>query len=276
MVAGCQAAAAVRLPVSATPPATARESLRETAPTGRPTPEPKATPSAAGATSSGYPDVPTSTATIGTEPTGPTQDAVVVRVVDGDTIRVELDGTEYALRYIGMDTPETVNPNQPVEWMGKEASDANKRLVTGRAVVLERDVSETDRYGRLLRYVWLHDSNGWLLVNGELVRLGFAQVYTYPPDVKYNELFLSLERSAREADLGLWGQPPDETSPPANVTASPTDGNQTGCDPAYPTVCIPPAPPDLDCGDVPFNDFQVLAPDPHRFDGNHDGVGCES
>jgi micrococcal nuclease len=197
-------------------------------------------------------------------------------VVDGDTIRVEVEGMEYALRYIGIDTPETVHPSQPVEWMGKEASDANERLVSGRTVVLERDVSETDHYGRLLRYVWLHDANGWLLINGELVRLGFAQVYTYPPDVKYDQLFLVLQRSAREGAVGLWGEPPEESAPPPEPTPTPGGGTGGQCDPAYPSVCIAPSPPDLDCGDVPFDNFAVLPPDPHRFDGDGDGVGCES
>jgi micrococcal nuclease len=142
-------------------------------------------------------------------PTGPTQEARVVRVVDGDTIRVELDGEEYRLRYIGMDTPETVRPGTPVEWMGPEATEANRRLVEGRSVVLEKDVSETDRFGRLLRHVWVREGDGWLLVGLELLRQGYAQVTTYPPDVKYVELFLEAQREAREAGRGLWGDPPE-------------------------------------------------------------------
>ncbi|HWH24214.1 MAG TPA: thermonuclease family protein [Candidatus Limnocylindria bacterium] len=191
-------------------------------PPSRPTsiPTPSAAPAAA----------PTATPTASAfAPTGPTQQARVVRVVDGDTIRVEIDGREHRLRYIGIDTPETVHPSRPVEWMGREATAANRQLVDGKSVVLESDVSETDRFGRLLRYVWLHEGDEWLLVNLELVRLGFAQVYTYPPDVRYDELLREAQREAREAGRGLWGdEPPSEpllTEPPARG-----DGP---CDPAY-------------------------------------------
>jgi micrococcal nuclease len=128
--------------------------------------------------------------------------ARVVRVVDGDTIRVTIDGQEYALRYIGIDSPETVRPNHPVEWMGPEATAANEALVGGKTVYLEKDVSETDRYGRLLRYVYLADGT---MVNAELVRRGYANSSTYPPDVKHQELLDRAEREAREAGRGLWG-----------------------------------------------------------------------
>ncbi len=142
--------------------------------------------------------------------------AHVVRVVDGDTIHVAIAGKPYTLRYIGVDTPETVHPEQPVEWMGPEASAANKELVMGETVWLEKDISETDRYGRLLRYVFLEDGT---FVNAELVRRGFAQVVTYPPDVKYHDLFLAMQQEAREAGRGLWGAPPDGTGTPAPATA---------------------------------------------------------
>lgn len=201
----------------------------------------------------------------GLAPSGPTQPAVVTRVVDGDTIHVDIGGVDYTVRYIGMDTPETVAPGRPVEWMGPEASAANKALVAGRVVTLERDVSETDRYGRLLRDVWLGGPGTWLLVNIELVRLGFAAVSTYPPDVKYVDQLLAAEREAREAGAGLWGVQP----PGSSVTGG-------SCDPAYPSVCIAPPPPDLDCGDIAYRRFEVLAPDPHRFDLDHDGTGCET
>ncbi len=141
-------------------------------------------------------------------PTGPTETARVVRVVDGDTIVVRLGGRDEHLRYIGMDTPETVKPGSPVQWMGPEASRANAALVDGRTVVLEKDVSETDRYGRLLRYVWLVDGDRWTLVDLELVRRGFAQVETDPPDVKYADRFVAAQRAARAAGLGLWGPGP--------------------------------------------------------------------
>ncbi len=144
-------------------------------------------------------------------PTGPTQIAHVTRITDGDTIHVDIDGQDHRLRYIGMDTPESVKPGTPVEPYAKAAAAANAALVADRDVVLEKDVSETDRYGRLLRYVWLRDDAGWTMVGLELVRLGYANVLTYPPDVKYAAAFVAAGREAREAGRGLWGSP--EPSP---------------------------------------------------------------
>lgn len=207
-------------------------------------------------------------------PTGPTESAAVVRVVDGDTIVVDRGHGQEKVRYIGVDTPETVDPSRPVAWMGPEASAANERLVEGRSVVLEKDVSEVDRYGRLLRYVWLPDGTTWTLVNLELVREGYAQVSTYPPDVKYVDAYLAAQAVAREAGLGLWGPSPGPDG--SDGSTSGAGSTSAACDPAYPTVCIPPPPPDLDCADIPYRRFRVLPPDPHRFDGDHDGIGCES
>jgi micrococcal nuclease len=127
--------------------------------------------------------------------------ALVVRVIDGDTIEVDIEGRIFDVRYIGIDTPEIVHPTKGEEAYGKEASEKNRELVEGKTVILEKDVSETDQYGRLLRYVYVDD----LFVNAELVRLGYAQVSTYPPDVKYQELFLQLQKEARENSRGLWG-----------------------------------------------------------------------
>lgn len=130
-------------------------------------------------------------------------EAKVVRVIDGDTIEVDIDGSLYRVCYIGIDTPETAHPQKPVEYFGKETSEKNRELVEGKIVRLEKDVSEADKYGRLLRYVWVDD----VMVNAELVRLGYVQVATYPPDVKYQDLFLQLQREAKEAHLGLWAEP---------------------------------------------------------------------
>jgi micrococcal nuclease len=124
----------------------------------------------------------------------------VVRVIDGDTIAIAMDGVEYRVRYIGINTPETVDPRKPVECYGREASQHNRELVEGQTVELEKDVSETDQYDRLLRYVWVNGD----MVNAILVREGYALASTYPPDVKYQKLFLDLEREAREAGRGLW------------------------------------------------------------------------
>ncbi len=152
-------------------------------------------------------------------PTSPTvkpglTSAVVTPIVDGDTIVVEIGGQQFKLRYIGIDTPETVDPRRPVGCFGHEASDRNHQLVDGQTVGLEKDISETDDFGRLLRYVWLGDR----MVNAVLVQEGYATAATYPPDVKYADLFVSLQREARELGRGLWGP---ACSPTPTVTHGP-------------------------------------------------------
>jgi micrococcal nuclease len=133
--------------------------------------------------------------------------AEVVRIVDGDTIVVVVAGREERVRYIGIDTPESVQPSTPIECFGREASNENERLVEGRTIYLERDVSNTDRFGRLLRYVHVDDphSDEWLFVNLELVRRGYANAVTFPPDVEHETALSTAEREAREAGRGLWG-----------------------------------------------------------------------
>jgi len=138
--------------------------------------------------------------------------AEVARVVDGDTIEVLMAGITYRIRYIGIDTPETVDPRRPVQCYGREASQRNRELVEGETVELEKDVSETDEFGRLLRYVWVDGE----MVNAALVREGYAVAATYPPDVKHQELFLGLQREAIDAGRGLWSAC---ASPTASATA---------------------------------------------------------
>ena len=144
--------------------------------------------------------------------------ARVVRVIDGDTIEVNIQGYLYTVRYIGIDTPETVHPTIGEEPYGKEASAKNRELVEGKVVGLEKDISETDKYGRLLRYVYIND----VFINAELVRLGYAQVSTYPPDVKYQDLFLQLQREAMEEGRGLWGIEEASETPSSTVTPEET------------------------------------------------------
>src|SRR5690606_5579114 len=122
---------------------------------------------------------------------------------DGDTV-ITTEGER--IRYIGIDTPETVHPYKSVEFYGKEASNQNKELVSGKTVELEKDISDTDRYGRTLAYLWLGDQ----MVNATLVREGFAYAYTYPPDVKYSDYFVYLQQLARSNKAGLWINEPDE------------------------------------------------------------------
>jgi micrococcal nuclease len=125
----------------------------------------------------------------------------VTKVIDGDTI--EIEGGE-RVRYIGVDTPETVDPRRGVQCYGAQASDENKKLVEGKIVRLEKDVSETDKFGRLLRYVWVDN----LLINDYLVENGFAHSSSYPPDIKYQSMFAESEAAARQKRLGLWAACP--------------------------------------------------------------------
>jgi len=127
-------------------------------------------------------------------------EGTVVRVVDGDTIHVKLWERVEKVRYIGVNTPETHHPTRGEEPGGREAAEMNRRLVVGQRVRLELDVRARDRHGRLLAYVWVGD----LMVNAELVRLGYAQVMTVPPNVRHQELFVKLQREARDAGRGLW------------------------------------------------------------------------
>ncbi len=116
---------------------------------------------------------------------------LVTRVIDGDTIEIE---GGYHVRYIGIDTPEIG------ELYYREAAEANRNLVEGKKVYLEKDIEDKDEYGRLLRYVWVNNT----MVNAKLVSSGYAYSYSYPPNVKYQVYFLQLEREAREQELGLW------------------------------------------------------------------------
>jgi micrococcal nuclease len=127
---------------------------------------------------------------------------LVLRVVDGDTI--ELDNGQ-KLRYIGIDTPETVDPRRGVQCFGREASNKNKELVEGKTVRLEKDVSETDRFGRLLRYVYVQTSQGEVFVNDLMVREGFALSSPFPPDISKQSRLDQAEAEARSAGRGLWG-----------------------------------------------------------------------
>lgn len=123
--------------------------------------------------------------------------AKVTFVIDGDTISLS---TGEKVRYIGVDTPETKHPIKKVECFGSEAFEKNKQLVWGKEVRLEKDVSDKDKYGRLLRYVYLDD----IFINDYLARNGYASAATFPPDVKFSEQFRLAEREARFEGRGLW------------------------------------------------------------------------
>jgi micrococcal nuclease len=124
----------------------------------------------------------------------------VSRVVDGDTVEVVFEGRELDVRLIGIDTPETVAPGDPVECFGPEASAYTTERLEGQAVRLEFDVEVHDPFDRTLAYVWLGEE----LFNETLVREGYALVSTFPPNVRYVERLRVAQRLAREEGLGLW------------------------------------------------------------------------
>lgn len=144
----------------------------------------------------------------GIAPHGPTQQATVTQIVDGDTIHVEMDGVEYRVRYIGIDAPEIAHDNNPGEPLGDEATQANADLVEGATVTLEKDTSDTDQFGRLLRYVWLTSDDAgsvrWTMVNLELAAEGMADVKTYRPDTYWQQVLQQAEDQAKAAELGIW------------------------------------------------------------------------
>ena len=182
--------------------------------------------------------------------------ASVAFVIDGDTIEVTVNGRSHRVRYIGVDSPERGEP------FYDEATQANRRLAAGQNVILVKDVSEVDQYGRLLRYVYLIDGT---FVNAELLRLGYAQLFTVPPDVAEQEQFLRWQQQARAAGRGLW--------------------SQAGVDPDAPLGCVTCDRNAYDC--VHFLNqaaaqacydycLALTGQDIHHLDGGGDGFACES
>jgi len=186
--------------------------------------------------------------------------ALVTRVIDGDTVVAAVGGRSEHVRLLGIDTPERG------DCFSAEATARTRALALGRQVTLVGDVTQAtrDRYGRLLAYVVLPGGGD---LDRMLVSGGFAKVYVYNdhPFLR-TSIYVRAEADARARRAGLWSA--------CGSRAPIASGGR--CDPSYPTVCIPPPPPDLDCADVPYRAFKVLPPDPQRFDGDHDGVGCET
>ena len=203
-------------------------------------------------------------------PAGADERARLARVVDGDTVELT---SGRRVRLLQIDTPEVGSG----ECYSQAAARELRRLVpVGSALALEADarLDRVDRYGRPLRYVHAGGRN----VNFELVRRGAATVYLYRGERgRYASALLAAARQARAARRGLWGACRAVWDPSGPATTSPRVAPVASgrCDPSYPGVCIPPPPPDLDCADVPHTDFRVVGADPHRFDGDGDGRGCE-
>lgn len=246
-----------------------------------PTETPAETAVAGGSTSSSAVTPTMGNRSPGAAPSG--DDSTVERVVDGDTI-VVTGGIR--VRLIGVDTPETKDPRKTVQCFGREAADHTSQLLApGTKVRLVYDVERTDRYGRMLAYVYrLADG---VFVNAALIRDGYAQVATFPPNVAHVEEFLELQRQARAAGRGLWSAcSQDRTSqkaagqPPTTVAPSPSVAR---CHPSYRGACIPADVSDADCaggsGNGPYyvqeRNIQVVGPDVYGLDADANGVGCE-
>ena len=196
----------------------------------------------------------------GCAPVAPAPAPVTVTdVVDGDTVDLSSGAR---VRVIGIDTPEVGTCG------AAEATARMETLVLGQAVATPGGAhDDQDRYGRYLRYVDVNGIDAGRTLIGEglaVARYDSRDGYGgHPREADY------VATDAATGNICEWNPNPAPTPAPT----PPPAGN---CDASYPTVCIPPPPPDLDCGDIPHRRFQVLAPDPHGFDGNHDGVGCES
>lgn len=137
-------------------------------------------------------------------PGGRLDEAVIVSVIDGDTVEIELDGRAYRVRLLGIDTPESVHPEVPEQCYGKEASEALAQLLpSGTVVSIERDVEAHDHYGRLLLYL-TRQSDG-LFINLWLVREGLAEAVFYAPNLHYRPVLQRARQQARVEGRGLWG-----------------------------------------------------------------------
>jgi micrococcal nuclease len=206
----------------------------------------------------------------------------IERVTDGDTIRC---GGE-RVRLLLIDAPEV--DQGP---FGRAAQAFLEAILpVGSEARMTYDVERRDRYDRMLAYVYRPDGR---MANHMMARQGFAVPLVVPPNVRHVESIRAAADSARESGLGLWaveafaclpetfrdglcGTTPIGGEPPLLLHAVSVTRGIGDCDPSYPDVCIPPPPPDLDCGDIRHRRFRVQGRDPHRFDGDNDGIGCES
>jgi micrococcal nuclease len=160
--------------------------------------------------------------------------ALVSKAIDGDTIELS-DGRK--VRYIGVDTPETKHPTKGIECFGQQAAYQNAELVVGKTVQLEKDVNETDRYGRLLRYVWLDGQ----LINKTLVEQGYAFARSYPPDIKRQTELQAAEQTAQLQNLGLWSSCPASGESDLQQTIDELDTQILGATDASEAATLQPA-----------------------------------
>ena len=215
------------------------------------------------------------------EKAGPTVNAettvTVTRVVDGDTFEISPAIKDIAnVRLIGVDTPETKKPNCSSQPYGAEASAFTTAQLQGQQVGLEFDVEKTDRYDRLLAYVY--PSNGSMF-NDTLLREGYAQLATFPPNVTYVERFQEAQAKARAAGLGLWGQPPEQLAQQTDRGNGIGGGGCLEKAAQFQPQPVPAAPPggDVDCSDFGSSAEAYLPPDdPYKLDADGDGQACDS
>ena len=159
--------------------------------------------------------------------------ATVEDHVDGDTVVIKFEnGVKEKVRFIGVNTPETVHPTKGVEAYGKESSNFTKENLLGKTIYIEKDISERDKYDRLLRYVWVQIPKKITeqeirnkMFNATLVLEGYAQVSTFPPDVKYVDYFIEFQREAREQNRGFWGLDAVSTDAESNFKPIITQNN---------------------------------------------------
>ena len=213
----------------------------------------------------------------------PTEPALwpVVRVVDGDSVEGAYHGRSESVRLIGIDTPETVQPTEPVACWGPRASAAAQRLLGGQRVEVRFDPTQgrRDVYDRLLAYLIIPGRGDF---GALMVRRGDAAEYTYDSAYARQALYRAAEAQARAENRGLWGQcggvhvplHTRQPKPPPGAKPAPQGGGGAGCEPGY-SPCVPPYPPDLDCADV-GGPIAVTGSDPHGLDADGDGVARES
>lgn len=279
---------------SSTPPPQATVTVTE--PTA-PTPASRTTEAAPSRRkpSSSLPPPPAPTKTTPRGVPAAAQAAVVTSITDGDTLHLHtekpgqvLQSTDdLAVRLLEIDTPETVDPGGPVACYGPAATAALTKLAPpGTKVWVLDDQDPIDPYGRSLLYLWSTDQGRSKFVNLELVRDGFAKAVLYEPNDLYIDVMRQAEVNAQAAGRGLWGAcdsfgaPLNPPSPTPSVKPSPRPFVDPkpgkGCDPSYTGACKPPYPPDLDCTEISDQGFAVVGSDPHGFDADNDGIGCES
>lgn len=211
----------------------------------------------------------------------PSHDAAtyrVIKIVDGDTLTLDIDGKSTTLRLIGLDTPETSDPRKPVQCFGVEASNKAKEILTGKNVSIEKDPSqgELDKYGRLLAYVYLPDGT---LFNKLMIEDGYGHEYTYNLPYKYQTQFKAAERKAREDKKGLWADEACTASLKLRSTS------------ASPEISVTPIHGSYECSRNAYNcsSFKTQAEaqaafeacggasnDVHKLDSDKDGVVCET